>query len=170
MIPYKIKLIHRVYHNDETLVRTDLYKFKTRFDRVYFIIVEVFKLNVYAIKFHLRIHKNLSNKYQIEINDGDAFRILSTCIDMARIILSEDELASFGFIGQNSIGEKLFKTQRYRVYSNLAKRYFNPKNFSHNKDENNSIYFLGNCKNKLLDVSEVNKTITEYYIFPTEEN
>lgn len=170
MIPYKIKLLHRIYHsNDKILCKTDVYRFKTRFNRVYFIVVEAFNSNVYAIKFHLRIHQHLPNKYQFKIDDGDAFRIFSTCISMASIILENDPKASFGFIGQNSIDESIILTQRYRIYNQLAKRYFQPKNYTHHKDEKNSIYFLANKKNKTLNVKKVSESINQFYIFNNDD-
>ena len=166
MNAYEIQLLHRTYVKDEPVELREVYRFKTRFNRVYFIIVEIFEMNIYAIKFHLRIHKDLPNKYKIEINDGDAFRIFSTCIKMAEIILKSNPEASFGFIGQNSDGESTHLTQRYRIYNQLAKRYFDPKKFNHHKDEINSIYFLENKKNRTVDIDKINRLLNQYYIFP----
>src|SRR5690606_4573505 len=113
-------------------------------------------------KFYLRIHKNLKNKYKLIIDDGDGFRILSTCIRLALNIYQKDNLASFGYIGENKIGESKNKTQRYRVYSMISKRDFSPKKFEHLKDEKNSIYFLLNKKNSEINKELVTENLLEY--------
>lgn len=166
MKPYTSSLLHREIVEDGTLKSKDLYSFKTRLNRKYFIEIDRYVDNVYIAKFYLRIHKDKKNKYQIIVNDGDGFRILSTCIKLAHEISSEDSLASFGFIGENREGEEKNNTQRYRVYKLLSTKYFNPLKYDHIKDEVNSIYFLLNKKNISLTIQKVSLTLNSYYILP----
>ena len=99
----------------------------------------------------------------MQLEDGDPFRIFSTCIQIAALILQKDPLASFGFIGENSIGEDSQNTRRYRIYRVLSERYFSPKAFIHEKDDFNSTYFIINKKNK-VDKKLIEKKFNEYYI------
>lgn len=166
MKPYSFKFFHREKINDGTLISRDTYRFKTRYDRVYFVEIETYVDNVYIAKFYLRIHKNLKNKYKFVINDGDGFRILSTCIQIAKKINDDDNIASFGFIGESCIGESTIKTKRYRIYSMIAAKYFSPNKYNHIRDEETSIYFLLNKLNEKVSLKEIEKKLNSYYILP----
>lgn len=162
MKPYDLKFFHREYIQDGLLEIRHIYRFRTRLGRVYFIEVEEYESNIYFAKFYCRIHKDLPNRYKIQLEDGDPFRIFSTCIQLAAKILKGDPLASFGFIGENSIGEAPENTRRYRIYRVLSERYFSPKAFIHEKDDCNSTYFIINKKNK-VDKKVIEKKFNEYY-------
>jgi hypothetical protein len=163
--PYKVDFFHRSKDGDKNLIRRDYYRFKTRFNRVYFIEVEVYKKSLFFVKFFCRIHKNLDTKYQIVLNDGDAFRILSTCISLASILLKEDSKASFGFIGINDLGKNRNNTRRYKIYKTLAQRYFSPESFNHVKNIEYSIYLLLSKKNVNLSAEEIQNEISVNYDF-----
>lgn len=163
MKPYDLQFFHREYIYDGLLEKRHIYRFKTRFNRVYFIEVEQYKNNIYFAKFYCRIHKNLKDRYKIQLEDGDGFRIFSTCIKLATLLLKEDPLASFGFIGENSIKEQKINTRRYRIYKVLSERYFSPKAFIHERDDYNSTYFIINKKNK-IDKKELESKFNVYYI------
>ncbi|PKD15890.1 hypothetical protein APR41_11455 [Salegentibacter salinarum] len=163
MKPYQLVFFYREYIEDGLLEKRHIYRFKTRLDRVYFIEVEEYKNHVYFAKFYCRIHKNLKDRYKIQLEDGDGFRIFSTCINLAAIILKEDALASFGFIGESSKGEEPQHTRRYKIYKTLSERYFSPKAFIHERDDYNSTYFIINRKNK-IDPKLLERKFSEYYI------
>lgn len=163
MNPYKLKFFHREKINKDSLISRDIYRFETRFGRVYFIEVECYLHHLYVAKFYLRIHKNLKNRYKLIINDGDGFRILSTCIKLALEIYSRDSKASFGYIGESKEDENSFNTQRYRVYSALSIRYFSPKKYDHFKDEKNSVYFLLNKSNAPINEDIVSEYLKKYF-------
>lgn len=166
MKPYEVTFFHRTHVNDNTLISKDVYRFKTRLDRVYFIEVEVYENNIYFAKFYLRIHQHLKTKYKQIINDGDGFRVLSTCISLAKQISDTNKLSSFGFIGESRISESMDNTQRYRVYKLLSAKYFDPKKYDHVKDEINSIYFILNKSNPDLNINDISERLNEYYIIP----
>lgn len=139
-----------------------MYRFKTRFDRVYFIELEEYQSSVYMAKFYCRIHKNLKDRYKKQLEDGDGFRIFSTCVQLAATVLKENPLASFGFIGESSEGEGVQNTRRYRIYRTLSERYFSPKAFIHEKDDLYSTYLIINKKNQ-IDRNLIEKRFNEYY-------
>lgn len=165
MNTYPIHFFHKEYINDSALESRITYRFKSiKANRIYFIEVERYKYDIYIAKFYLRIHKDNPNRYKIITNHGDAFRIFNTCVSITNIILEENPLASFGFKGESSIGEEPQNTKRFRIYSNLAIRYFSPKRYLHNKDVSNSTYFLLNKKNENITTNKVEKLFNDYYI------
>ena len=170
MTPYQFNFFHREKVNDGTLISRDIYRFKTRFNRVYFIEIERYISSLYAAKFYLREHKNLADRYKKIIGDNDAFRILSTCVAIAEKISQEDNMASFGFIGVNSLGEKVKNNKRYRIYSTISARYFSPDTYDHFKEDRRGIYFLLKKDNPEIDVQKVNDTLNEYYLPHLEQD
>lgn len=165
MKPYNLQFFHRLKIDDGTIVSKDIYRFKTRFNRVYFIELERYENSLYIAKFYLRIHKDLKDKYKIVINDGDGLRVLSTCISLALKVNAQDPLASFGFIGERRLEESMNNTQRYRIYSMMSAKYFSPKKYDHVKDDNTSLYFILNKQNCALNKDIIEARINEYYVF-----
>src|SRR4051812_24503633 len=75
--------------------RTDLYP--------YLIEVEQYKHNIYALKFYRRIHKGNKDRFNLMSNEGKCSRIIGTCFSIFFDIYSKNPLASFAFIGSNTI-------------------------------------------------------------------
>lgn len=166
MNPYEFELHHRTHQDDELYERIDIYRFKTRLNRVYLVEVECFKKNLYFVKFYLRSHKNLGKKkYRVVLNDHDASRILDTCLAITKKIAESDELASFGFFGMNSENETLTRTIRYRIYSQMAITFFSESLYHHSKDDNNSLYILINKRQESLDPEEIVEKIETHFDF-----
>jgi hypothetical protein len=67
-------------HKDGFLVCTHYYTFRTRKNRRYVIEAEQYQHHVYVLKFCPLAYKNSANRFKLLFNDGDAFRILSTCM------------------------------------------------------------------------------------------
>lgn len=61
-------------------------------------------------------------------------------------VAAQDDKASFGFIGANSIGESELETKRFRVYSRYMQTYFNTEEFEHHYNLAKSAYLLINKK------------------------
>lgn len=167
-MPYDYKLHHRFHENDGTLIRTDLFRFVTAYNRVYFAEVEVYEDNLYAIKFYCRKHRHLKNRYNLMLNDHDAFNILRTILCIAKDIEEKDDFASFCFFGAPKEGEGFCNTQRYRIYEKIAYRDFSPDKYNHVKDDSNSIFFILNNENTNIDMQTINQRINEYYILPSQ--
>jgi len=77
-------------------------------------------------------------------NDFDAFRILSTCLNILYHVKQEyDDKASFGFLGARKETDRNdSNTQRFRIYSQLGKRYFSPQKYIHVENVDNSSYLI----------------------------
>lgn len=164
---YCFSFHHRFKINEGVHLTTDVYRFVSRYNRIYLVEVEVYEKSFYFLKFYLRSHNRLPGryKYRVLIGDNDSFRIFNTCIAIASEILKKDPLASFGFIGVDSDDEKsIANTKRYRIYKKLAVTYFSTENFDHQKDDSNSMYLLLNRGNQELNKDEINQKINEIYI------
>jgi hypothetical protein len=164
MIYYDFKFIQTSYSNSEPK-NINIYRFKTRFNRVYLVNAEFYPNEIVILKFYLKQHNSSVNKYKILINDFDTIRILNTILQIAKYILIQNPKISFGFIGENSINEFSFRTKRYKLYSKIAAKNFNPDNFSHNYNDEKSAYFLINKKNISLRIEMIENQFDEYYDF-----
>lgn len=77
---YDFRLVHTDRRNEAHLQTKYLYRFKTRLNRTYLVEIEEYRYDTYAIKFYLKNHADSPNRYNLLTHDGDAFRILSTCL------------------------------------------------------------------------------------------
>lgn len=126
----------RTFCSDDTddpyLLRKKLYSFDSpRTHRTYWVWVEVYEDHFYAVKFHLKEHRNSSRKYQLLTGLNEVRPIINTCILILKSIADEDSLSSFGFIGASSPGESTVDTKRFRVYRRLISTYFGDEVFEH---------------------------------------
>jgi len=168
------------------ILKTIVYTFRTP-KRVYKVIVEEYPYQLFVLKFHLN-NSSGKTKYHIQTDDQDAPRVIATCCHiLLKEIKFKNELASFGFIGSNTIlpekekkaedltpiqkkrlerrNESVENTRRFRIYSLLSKRVFDPENYFHIEDVPNSSYLILNKLNKEPDlVSKVAQMFEEYYL------
>lgn len=139
-------------------------------DHPYLVHVERFRGDVFIVKFYQRKDKNLPAKlrYSKRTNLGAhiAIRIFHTCIDISSDILKGHPDASFGFLGMpdSKDHQGTNKTQRFRIYSAFANRYFNPENWEHQVVYEKSLYFLINksSANPTKLLKSVKQVIEEY--------
>lgn len=118
--------------DDEYLQCKWLYSFDSpRTHRTYWVWVEVYEDHFYAVKFHLKEHKDSPRKYHLLTGLNEVRPVVNTCIMIMREIAEKDPLSSFGFIGANSEGETTVETKRYRVYQRLINTYFGGETFKH---------------------------------------
>lgn len=108
--------------------------------------MELYKHNIYAVKFHLKADRDNPNKYH-KLTDLKEFRpIINTCIKVVLDVFKKDSCASFGFIGSNTITKDYVEpkenTKRYRVYKRLVLTYFSDEYFKHIVDTQHSSYML----------------------------
>lgn len=107
---------------------------------------------MYAIKFYLKSHKDSKKRYNLLVNDGDAFRVLSTCLNIIIDILEKQPFASFGFIGAPTSEEQAkqieVNNKRFRVYRQIAQNRFSTKHFEHAMNSEKSTYIILNKQNK----------------------
>ena len=101
------------------------------------------------------------------MNDGDAFRILTTCTQIFLDICARDSSASAGFVGEALLGEGKANTKRFRVYLKMVTAFIGPMRFLHHPLPAISAYFLecrANPENGLKD--KVEQMFRELYIVP----
>ncbi|TGE13865.1 hypothetical protein [Hymenobacter elongatus] len=149
------------------MVCTHYYTFRTRKNRRYVVQAEQYEHHVYVLKFYPLALKNSPNRFKLLVNDGDAFRILSTCLRVFADICSRDPLASAGFIGEALTGESRTLTKRFRIYFQSVVTFIEPANFIHHPLPAISAYFLENRANPEPGlIASVEQMFQEFYIVP----
>ena len=108
----------------------------------YWVWVEVYEHNFYAIKFHLKSHKDSPHKYSLMTGLNEASPVICTCIAIMHEIAKSNAQSSFGFIGANMQDESSFMTKRFRVYSLFMATYFTETLFEHYVMMEKSAYLL----------------------------
>jgi hypothetical protein len=130
-----------------------IYSFRTH-SYPYLIEVEQYKHNIYVLKFYRRIHKGNKDKFHLMTNEGKCSRIIGTCFSIFMDIYAKNPLASFGFVGSNTIDrsnrfiEPKEETKRFKIYRNAVFNYFGEETFSHFADAKYSVYLAISNKNK----------------------
>jgi len=120
-----------------------LYAFKsTKSHQWYWVWVEVYEDDFYALKFHLKAHRNSPNKYSLMTGLNEARAVINTCIAVMLEIASVNERASFGFIGASMETESEVNTKRFRVYKRFMATYFSEDAFVHLFNIRKSSYVL----------------------------
>ena len=128
-----------------------LYSFKSnKSHQTYWVWVEVYSQHFYAVKFHLKAHRDSDKKYNILTGLNEPRECIQTCMAIMKEVSGKDDKASFGFIGANSIGESELETKRFRVYSRYMQTYFNSEEFEHHYNLMKSAYLII-CKQQLKD-------------------
>jgi hypothetical protein len=85
------------------------------------------------------------------LNDHDFSTILKTVINIAIVMLRNEPLASFGFVGvhkDNKETKETPSTQRFRIYSELATRFLGGETFLHSYESKVNCYILINRSNE----------------------
>jgi len=120
-----------------------LYTFKSsKSHQWYWVWVEVYESNFYAVKFHLKAHRHSSEKYNLLTGLNEARPVINTCIMIMQDIYWANSHASFGFIGANMQDEPTVNTKRFRVYRRFMATYFEEKNFEHFFNIKKSTYLM----------------------------
>ncbi len=144
--------------------------FVCRYNHRYIVNVQEFEYHVYIIKFHLKDHRHSENKYNLQTDYHDATRVITTCIEIMLYFYRKFPLASFGFIGANSVGESKKNTKRYRIYRRLMENFFSPIHFSHHYYEDGSAYLLLNRANTTENLLEkIRSLFIKFYDVPTDK-
>lgn len=155
----------------EGMIKIDLWRFKSmKSGKIYLVDVEVYKNNVYAIKFYLKSQAHLSNRYSFQTNDFEPRRIVMSCIYIMRYYFQSDNRSSFAFIGANSIGENKSCTKRFRFYRTMVNTYFGTETFEHRTDERNSAYLLlrkTSLQSGNIKTADIEFFFRNIYIFDT---
>ena len=132
----------------------NIWKFNfTSHKRRYIIEVEQYKYSIYILKYYADCHSKSKNKYSLLFNDEKPTRIIKTCVDVMLHFYANNNNASFGFIGANSINKKkkgikisegTSNTQRFRIYKLLMYNFFGKSTFAHAFNKKYSAYLMIN--------------------------
>lgn len=147
-----------------------LYTFKSsKSHQWYWVWVEVYQRDFYAIKFHLKAHRNSPAKYSLMTGLNEARPVINTCVAIMQEISHINPRASFGFIGANMQDESDVNTKRFRVYRRFMATYFTEDSFEHFFNIKKSSYLLirktelMNHPDLLSDLDEKFKDLYSYF-------
>jgi hypothetical protein len=160
---YPLTFVQKDHCRDETdHLSTYIYTFFSPPTKLKYVIrAEYFSTNTFAIKFYAKRDKKLPAKYSRIINRGDAVNILLTAGNVLPLCLEYFPSASFALAGSRSFDpfsntvESFQRNQRFRIYSELIKRYVGTELFEHISYEQISCYLLLNKKNTDLETKRV---------------
>lgn len=142
---YPYRFVQNFNRSSGHLKYKRLYTFKsTKSNQWYWVWVEYYDYNMYAIKFHLKAHRLSKRKYNLLSNTFEPRRIVFTCIQIMLSIYEEDDHASFGFIGANMEKEDVSDTKRFRFYRSIMATYFSERHFTHVETPAKSAYLMIN--------------------------
>ncbi len=147
------------------------YNFKSR-SNYYLVEVERYELDIYIIKFYLKKDKRNSHKYNVLTNENRCSRIINTCVKIMLEIYNKDKLASFGFVGANTIRrdtgfeEPKVQTKRFMVYKRVMYALLGVQTFTHYYDASNSTYLMLNNKSESVTQKFENAKKMFEEIFP----
>lgn len=144
---YPYRFVQRI--EDSQLSKSSFFKYKLLYTfkspkshQWYWVWVEVYDQNFYALKFHLKAHKDSSNKYHLMTGLNEARAVIHTCIAIMKEVAALNPQSSFGFIGANMLNESTYSTKRFRIYSVMMATYFTEDVFEHYVLMDKSAYLL----------------------------
>lgn len=108
----------------------------------YWVWVEVYEQDFYAVKFHLKAHRDSPYKYNLLTGLNEARPVINTCIAIMQEIGEINPHAFLGFIGANMDDELVINTKRFRVYRRIMATYFPSQIFRHFFNIAKSSYML----------------------------
>lgn len=147
---------------DNNIEKVFKYRFKTP-KYTYIVDVELFKYQIFIIKFYLKEQALSDNRFSYRTHEGVAAEVLGTCLHIASELYKAYPLASFGFVGGNDVGENKENNKRYRIYKNISLHFFSPDKFNHFRDDKNSLYLMFNKFNIDINQQVVMDEIIEHY-------
>lgn len=158
-VGYDLKYIQTDRCRDYTAhVCTHIYKFFASKTKLFFILrAEEYESDLYSIKFYCKRHRKSDRKYNKVINKYDLGNTLITCLKIIPIILDKNPRASFSMVGAPTIDEhnrsEIYKsTQRFRIYSKIAKIKITNSVFYHIQAPLTSGYLLLNKTHSKPDI------------------
>ena len=149
---------------DKDLDYIAYYRFKSlKSNLLYIVRVEVYKKHVYGVKFYLKKMNFSSKKYSFITNTHEPRTIIYTIFNLMREILQTDSLASFMFVGNADEGQGLYKTRRYRFYSQMVRNSISDRYFSHIISDKVSLYILLNKQSMELEPNLQDSVTNEFF-------
>lgn len=151
-------------------VREHILTFSCKKKIQYIVHVEEYPHYIHVLKFYLKNHRLSHKKYNLLTNLHDPLSVIGTCVEIMLYFYAKNSLASFAFIGANSLTEHTIKnTKRFRIYRRLMENSFSPFTFNHRTYEDKSAYVLLNKYNAEQNTLEkVEKVFADCYLTSKE--
>lgn len=175
--PYPVINLGGENHVGKNPHQSKYYKFKTP-HREYFVTIDVFDFPMVAIKYCDLRDKAAKNRYRQIFNDGDAFRVIGTCLYVMLDYWRRNPTTNFSFHAaprtekkhekrgkkekKKATKEELKRQEqiRYIIYRYAMLNLFSYEDFTHTVDNKNSIYVMINKAQE--KPSEVMDKLKEY--------
>ena|SRR5690349_3135458 len=153
---YEHHLIDHKVNPEQHVLHRWMYNFESE-RRRYVCLVELFKHNIYVVKYYAAVHSKSNRKYQILFNDEKPARIIRTCLNIMLEFINFDGKASFGFVAAYSASKKgkqetKANNQRYRIYKSVMVNFFGVKYFAHARSARQGAYLLINRKQRPIRI------------------
>jgi hypothetical protein len=142
------------------------YTFVTRTGKAYVVLVQRYDYGINVVKFYAKKDEKSKGqkKFQVLTHEGDALKIIGTCLAIMLAIREKEPFANFAFQGINSAHETIENTQRFRIYSYLFKNTFDPAEYTHVQDESKSAYMIVHHTCPMPEyLDKVSKMFNDYY-------
>jgi hypothetical protein len=160
--PYR-KVMNFRPEGDDVFILKSLYTFRSpKSKQCYWVWVEEYEHNMYAVKFHLKADKYSKQKYNRLTGYNEARTVINSCMAIMLEIYRSNNKASFGFVGSNLPGESESETKRFRVYKRIMATYFSINHFQHIEVKEKSAYMLI-CQKELKNNPDLIRLISEFF-------
>lgn len=151
-------MFNTIYHFDKVtstappfenphILRKTIYRFDSNTNNRYLVEIHEHPYHVYGVKFYHRNHKKLPSKYKMLTNLHEWGGVLRTVVQICLHVLSEDNHASFAFVGvpKQAVEDKgTVNSQRFRVYSMIVLAFMGTETFTHVDSPDANSYLLVN--------------------------
>lgn len=158
--PHKLLRSYKDYNSES--IKTYVYQVKSSRTQIeYFVNLEEFPFDVFAIKFHLKSDNKAKEKYKMKSNANEAKTIFRTCVNILIEHHKLNRMSTYVVVGSNSLEElSIENTQRYRIYKYMLTNFICHVEFEHFKFEKQSIYLVLNRNHP--DRQSVQDTVQHY--------
>ena len=139
--PYPYQLINERGTGIENPHRITSYRFTAK-HRTYFVTIEQYSIGIVAVKYCDIKGKGGKRAYEKIFNDGDGFRVITTCMRIMWDWWQKNPITNFAFYAvPRNIPQKESKI-RLNIYRYGMINLFKRKDFKHYQDRENSIYLM----------------------------
>ena len=139
------------------------YAFLNREGHTYIVWVDEFEDSyLYGIKYFRSDFLECKDQFNVILNTFDYKSVISTVLEIIVITHKEQPLASFIFQGANSIDESEENTQRYKVWSLIARSVLSKEKFDFFSYDKKSVLLVRNRDCTKAVIAEIDDMLKNY--------
>jgi hypothetical protein len=161
--PYDYHFINKVETGLPDPISKEFYRFKAK-RRTYFVTLELYSFGITAIKYCDIKNKNSRRAYEKIFNDGDAFRVITTCIKIMWDYRKKNPKTSFAFYAVPRFAPKKETRVRLNIYRYGMINIFKKNEFDHYQDVDNAIYLMLHNSMSMVSQDEIIRKLEEYLL------